>query len=71
MEATVPWDMLAAGYIPNVGGLIIILIIRQFVEQYAYFVCCQISHFLWWGGRIVSIHHNVVLLVLGFVNKRC
>ena len=45
MEVTMPWGVQIARNIPNDGGVVLVLIIRQLVKQYTYFACCQIVCF--------------------------
>jgi len=68
MEVTVLWDMLTAGWIPNIWVLVVVLIVGQLTKQYTHFVCCQTWCFLQQGGRAISIHCKVAFLILGFVN---
>ena len=49
-----PWDMLAAGYIPDVRGLIIVLVIRQLaVSGTHYFIGSESQRQLGVGGDVL------------------
>src|SRR5260221_5819156 len=53
LEVSTPWYMQTAGDIPNDWDIDLVLrvVIRQFTKLYTHFACCQVLHFLWWGGK--------------------